>query len=186
MFTHNVIKKLYSRDGYLPDYPYHLFSDDEMFEAFIGISSIFNDNGEISDSVWEDVTSSYGKYFFFDNYPLIDISIQDSYKTLIYAIASHLREMKNNDDYILPNWIYSYMLGECIGPNSPTADIHDTLVLLGCDNTDDMWTLQACNNALHFSAKQILKLKDTDKVNRPPTMFGEPHVLKYLRLRQLS
>ena len=35
MFTHDVIKQMYTLEGYLPNYPPHLISDEEMFEAFL-------------------------------------------------------------------------------------------------------------------------------------------------------
>src|SRR5574343_441788 len=35
MFIHDIIKMEYVRQGYLPNFPYHLISDQEMFDAFI-------------------------------------------------------------------------------------------------------------------------------------------------------
>ena len=35
MFVHDIIKINYTRQGYLPYYPYHLISDEEMFEGFM-------------------------------------------------------------------------------------------------------------------------------------------------------
>ena len=36
-FVHDVIKIKYAREGYLPDLPYHLISDEEMCDAFINL-----------------------------------------------------------------------------------------------------------------------------------------------------
>lgn len=33
--VHDLIKIKYVREGYLPNYPYHLISDSEMCDAFI-------------------------------------------------------------------------------------------------------------------------------------------------------
>ena len=35
MFIHDLIKIKYIREGYLPNYPYHMISDEEVFNAFI-------------------------------------------------------------------------------------------------------------------------------------------------------
>lgn len=97
---------------------------------------------------------------------------------------------------VIPNWIYSYMLGEVIGQNSAPKDIHDCLVLLNLDNLDDEFTPEAASACLRISKQWIRKLptetatlrlaEDGSDIkvtrHRPPTIFGEPHVLKSLRL----
>ena len=34
-YIYNLIKIKYIREGYLPDLPYHLISDNEMYDAFL-------------------------------------------------------------------------------------------------------------------------------------------------------
>ena len=58
--VHDYIKIKYTREGYLPDYPYHMISDDEMIEAFMKSDS---DEG-----------------FFFDNYYVKDESLKEQYE----------------------------------------------------------------------------------------------------------
>lgn len=166
MFIHDIIKIKYSREGFLPDYPYHLVSDEEMFEAFL------RHDGK--------------PCFFYDSYPCIDESLQDIYNKLIEEIQYHIDAFmeRSNEVYIIPNWVYSYMLGAVIGPNSDLYDIHDTLVLLGCDNQEDEITLKAYHEMYDVSMKYIRKLTEEERLHRPPTIFGEPHVIKILRLEQ--
>ncbi len=87
-----------------------------------------------------------------------------------------------------------YMLGSVISVFSPALDIHDLLEPLNIDNIDDIFTAEASANCLEVS-KQWLKQTqrpefvefEGKKINiRPPTMFGEPHVIKSIRLRQLE
>ena len=100
MFIHDIIKIKLSREGYLPDYPYHLISDEEMFDAFFPYK--YDEN---------DVLSGYSDFmaakinYFRDNYPLIDESLEDKYKDLVTAIAWHIHEYKTDEGYIIPDWI---------------------------------------------------------------------------------
>ena len=44
MFIHDFIKIMYTDMGYLPNYPYYLISDEEMFDAFLrDDQGFFND-----------------------------------------------------------------------------------------------------------------------------------------------
>ena len=52
--TKDSIKIKYTREGYLPNYPYHMISDEEMFKAFLDVE---NQSG-----------------FFYDNYPILEDS----------------------------------------------------------------------------------------------------------------
>lgn len=102
---------------------------------------------------------------------------------------------------VIPDWIYSYMLGEVVGPTSRTKDIHDCLVLLDLDNIDDIFTPQAASKCLQISRNWLRKLPgesiplytDVRTLSiqyfvrfRPPTIFGEPHVIKSLRLAEVD
>ena len=57
---HDIIKIKYTRLGYLPNYPYHLISDEEMFNAFIDLDS---------ESASGSGSPSTEAYFFEDYYP---------------------------------------------------------------------------------------------------------------------
>lgn len=172
---HDIIKIKYVREGYLPNYPYHMISDEEMCNAFI------NDSGN-------DVFHYY--------YPCLNSSLEDSYNDLVNAIRYHIRQLVSDIEVSpsLPDWVYSYMLGSTIGPRSSVLDRHDLLVMLNLDNIDDIFTPQAAASCLEVSTNWIKKLSTSEQVEyngemistRPPTMFGEPHVIKSLRLQQVD
>lgn len=200
MMIHDIIKIRYSNEGYLPNYPPHLISDEEMFQAFL-----------------------YTEYSYFaDNYRLENKSLTYEYNTLINALKFHIcRYMSSISSWKtdIPNWVYQYMLGSVIGQNSDIRDIHYFLVGLNCDNMDDVITEESQSACYQLSVKYINKLNrsekyfnlDTDlkdftdtekdaihkemqkydiKIDtneifiRPPSMFGEQNLIKILRLRE--
>lgn len=165
MLIHDVIKIKYSREGFLPEYPYHLISDEEMIEAFL------NEDKEC---------------FFYDRYPCIEETLHQYYDPLVEQIKYHLDQYLSSFEKgkRLPNWVYSYMIGSTIGPQSHPYDIHDLLVLMNLDNLEDELRVPAYIEMYKVSQKYTQKLTDTEKLHRPPTIFGEPHVLKILRLEQ--
>lgn len=209
MFVHDIIKIKYVRLGYLKDYPPHLLADDEMCDAFIDFSSAYetyrqiheeigdydSDNIDMDEvfSIWHDDTES--PQFFRDFYPCgggefcskdVPEKLRGYYKELVLQILYHINIFKesNLDVNVLPNWIYSYMLGEVIGPKSPTIDIHDFLVLMDVDNLYDEYNPKVAEICYNFSKDWLLRSISDDEVlkHRPPTVFGEPHVIKYLRV----
>jgi len=201
MFVHDVIKIQYTRNGYLPNYPYHMVSDEEMCDAFIHVPESISEY--VSDDFFgpsvEDTSSAVDWFtafqddvsimYFKDNYPLIDESIETYYKALVNRIFYEIQEFKNNldSDKILPDWVYSYMLGVCIGPESDKLDIHDFISSMGVDNLEDEYNLSCAVECLKISNEWLKKLiLPKGSVKRPPTMFGEPHVLKSIRLDQES
>ena len=200
MFIHDVLKMRYAYDGYLENFPYHMLSDKEMIFAFMGK----DDTG-----------------FFYDNYPRL-IETETAflrYNSLRLTIGYHLAMYLVDADrqYIIPDWVYSYMLGSTISVNSDNLDIHDLCVQLGVHESVDTFT-SACSQAcldvstsclganasidyIDIPEKYKADMEDVLKqmslyewyhspivgekiCKRPPTMFGEPHVLKALRLRQ--
>ena len=193
---HDIIKIKYTRLGYLPNYPYHLISDEEMFNAFINLNTDdLSGSGDTDD----------GEYFFDDYYPnpfaeedIIyigptgeEISLRSEYCRLkqyiidtINAYLEHIGAV-DEDSYELPDWIYTYMLGEVIynTPEEPDnfqyKDMYDLLKLLDANSIDNEMTPQICKMCYAESTKFISTL--TTGV-RPPTVFGEPHVIKQLRL----
>lgn len=162
MLIHTIIKINYVREGYLPNHPYHLISDEEMFEAFL---------------------SDDENCFFTVNYPCMYDDFKDSYEELRSAIQYHINEYIQSDHtYVIPDWVYSYMTRSVVTIDSDTADRHDLLALLNLDNINDIITKEAMESCLSISTSWVHKLPPTRNNHRPPTMFGEPHVIKSLRL----
>lgn len=162
--ANDIVKILYISQGYLPNYPYHLISDVEMMEAFMN-----NDT----------------YCYFNDMYPCQYNSLQSYYDELKTYISEFVDNyISNNGKLTIPDWIYSYMLGEVIGPYSNLQDKHDLLVLMNLDNINDILTEQSEAYCYKVSVDWIRKLPTNQK--RPPTIFGEPHVIKSLRLLNLE
>ena len=90
----------------------------------------------------------------------------------------------SNHIHVVPDWVYSYMIGSTIGPNSNTYDIHDVLVMINMDNLEDEITIPIYEELYKVSVQAVNKLSEQEKLHRPPTIFGEPHVVKLLRLEQ--
>lgn len=158
--------------GYLPNTPYHLISDAEMCDAFIRES-----DGQLAG-------------YFADNYPLANSSLSDAYDKLVAAIFAHIQMLKDDPTYILPDWVQAYMLGSVISDTSSIDDKHDLLVLLECDNLYDDFTPLAQSRCYEVSQMWVRKylvhqVSDDGVDLRPPTVFGEPHVIKSLRLSQV-
>ena len=194
--THDLIKIKYVRLGYLPNYPYHLISDQEMFDAFIDLSN----DGLSSSGDTSDVERFFEDYYpnpFEEEDTVIQgaggeqISLNNEYLRLrayiIDTINQYLAHVGTAEEgnYIIPAWIYTYMLGEVIYnvPGNPDdfqyRDMHDLLVLLDADNIENEMTPDICKLCYMKSTKYISTL--TTGI-RPPTVFGEPHVIKQLRL----
>nr|DAY49388.1 MAG TPA: hypothetical protein [Caudoviricetes sp.] len=169
-FIHKIIKIMYVEEGFLPDYPYHLISDEEMFEAFLN--------------------SSEDDYFH-TMYPCVDESLKSEYQDLIDGLQLEIDNFltysaTDGSTYNMPSWVYSYMTGQVTGPNSSQLDKHDLMCLLDCDNIDDEFTAE-CSSACYEASKNWLSkylMMSKSSEDRPFTMFGEAHVWKYLRLRQ--
>lgn len=165
---HDIIKIKYVREGYLPNWPYHLISDEEMLDTFLHHNAS---------------TNTYTGYFV-DTYPMVDSDLSTVYNNLVSYIYTTIVDIQKTLDasIVLPDWIYSYMLGAVIGPHSSKQDIHDLLVLLGTDNIDDVFTPLAATACYNISKSWVNKLSTYNDTYRPPTCFGEPHVIKSLRL----
>lgn len=168
LLVHNIIKILYVREGYLPNYPYHMISDREMLEAFLRVD--------------DDGVTLQG--FFADKYPCVDEDLAEQYQALVSALCYHINQYleSDNNDYVIPDWVYSYMLGTVIAESSTAQDKHDLFVLLNLDNLTDTWTKEISEACLEVSEAWVKKLPPAKTDHRPPTIFGEPHVIKSLRL----
>lgn len=167
---HDVIKINLTREGYLPNYPYHLISDSEMCDAFM----------------------KDGQGYFYNEYPLLDESLKSYYDDIVTAIQYHIDQCKKTevDEYTFPDWIYSYMLGSVISVNSDPYEIQYLADMLNLEVEYGEFSSLLSSNCLKCSQdwirklpKQIVKVDGKDINLRPPTIFGEPHVIKYLRLK---
>lgn len=183
MITEDVIKAKLTSEGYLMEYPYHMISRSEMFDAFIDTSwcKLIPDGTTYVENTVEHISERDQSKYFDANYPLLSKSpeIVSAYSNLVDCICYHILMCKlNQQDYIIPNWIYSYMLGSTISVTSSIQDIHDMLTLMGIDNLDDEFLAEAELKCYQISSRWVRKFN----VARPPTIFGEPHVIKSLRL----
>ena len=183
MFIHDLVKIHLTREGYLPNYPYHLISDEEMCDAFLPYEYDSTDPYAGYDKCMEAEINYFRDFYSCD----FDV-LSDAYKLLVSEIAWHLNELKisSDDHYQLPDWIYSYMLGSTLGPTSDIHDLHDMFVLLDTDNLYDEFTEECAQACYAESTQWLKKLPEDARIHRPPTMFGEPHVIKSLRLKALN
>lgn len=216
-YIHDIIKIKYVREGWLPNWPYHLISDQEMCDAFLK-----QDIRVIPHEVF--IVDSYDKLstyltnmmgysgYMMSNYivPYLktcsdyDFKWDEEYAHDISALVVGLhnlcstfsKEVETNPEASLPDWVYSYMIGRVFGPRFKDDDLtnvrelHDLFVLLDLveasssvvDNLEDEFTPIAGYACYQVSKRWIAKLPNDQK--RPYGMFGEPHVIKSLRLQQ--
>lgn len=194
MLIHDILKIKYVNLGYIKkNYPYHLISDEEMFNAFIDVGTGFN--GNLIDPNVRFFDMYYPNPFAEEDViykkrnakgeVIEEISLSGEYTKLKSYIISVIRNYLKYqgtpaaDKYTIPDWIYTYMLGEVVYQQSEYLDIYDTLALLGCSNLDNEFTQEACVNCYATSLNYISTLTTG---LRPPTVFGEPHVIKNLRM----
>ena len=160
---YDIAKINYSREGYLPDYPYHMISDREMFDAFIN-----NDDN-----------------YFADNYPCPDERWQDVYDDILTKIRYHIDKYIEDNTYEIPVWVHSYMLGGVIGINSDERDKRDYIQLLGLEpSLNNEFTDKVYEETYSMSEDVISKLSSSVVEHRPITIFGEPDVIKQLKIYQ--
>lgn len=159
MFIHDLIKIKYIDEGYLSNIPHRLVTDEEMFDAFLSEEGYFQ-----------------------ANYPLICSDYEEDYDRLVTVIKYHV------DQYLdaganIPSWIYSYMLGEVISINSDEADISYLYELsnLETESSTTVFGEDIAHECYKVSSQWIKKTNPNNDY-RPPTMFGEPHVIKSLRI----
>lgn len=139
--VHDIIKIKYVDEGYLPYYPYHMISDNEMCDAFLRLEQDKNRWG-IPEGPY------YYRGNFFLMYPLLDIQLNTerddasdnyAYSNLVKAIHYHISRFKEraSNRETLPDWVLTYMLGTVISVSNQPIEIHDVIVPLECDNEDD-------------------------------------------------
>lgn len=157
MFIHDLIKIKYIQEGYLPNNPYHLISDGEMISAF----------------------KKEGGYFEL-NYPLIDAKFVAEYTQLKSSIFTSL-DRYLEEGVEIPNWVYSYMLGAVMSINTSEPDIDYLFGLLNLESSG-AFDADLADSCLKVSKEWVSKLTEP----RPATIFGEPHVIKSLRLKYVD
>jgi hypothetical protein len=188
MLLHDIIKIKYVKLGYIvKNFPYHLISDEEMFNAFIEVTPDFPSSIVASDSKFFDM--NYPNPFADIDWDNPANAIYQQYNDAYYKLKNYIiarisdylkyANTTEKDNHLLPSWIYTYMLGEVVYSQSDYLDIQDTLELLGCSNLDNEFTLQACIACYNTSLRYVSTLNTGD---RPPSLFGEPHVIKILRM----
>ncbi len=158
----NYIKMRYVYEGYLPNTPYHLISDSEMCDAFL--------------SPDPEVPCYFNDYYYLQN-----PDMQESYDYLIKKLRQHLNTKKADpESYVLPDWVYSYMMGVVIGPMSPEEDRRDLLNLLNTPNIGNEFRADTEIDCHRVSEMWLLRQQAPQ--DEPVTIFGAPHVIKSLRL----
>ena len=168
-FLHTTIKINLIMLGYIKNYPPHLISDAEMCDGFLNKDHTFG--------------------YFLDNYPCIDESLRSQYDALVSSIDYYLNQCRsaNDDSYIFPDWIYSYMLGGVISVKSDPHDIQYLADMLNLNVEYGDFSPILALNCYRVSQSWLKKLSVTSQDDqtslRPPTIFGEPHVIKSLRLQ---
>lgn len=161
MFTNDLVKIMYIDLGYLPNYPYHMITDKEMIDAFIG----------------------EGQYF--DTfYPCPTEYMQEEYDKLKSSIEAALADYLEDSTRVIPDWVYSYMLGNATTFQSDTEEIEYLYELTGVEPeiSYDTFDAQLAEECLKVSTEWLKKHASSESYLRTPTMFGEPHVIKSLRL----
>ena len=169
MILIDIIKIKYIQSGYLPDWPYHLISDEEMLNAFI----VNDDN------------------FFNDNYKIesTDEVILEAFQMLRQEILYYVDLAKQTGDIkVVPNWVFSYMLGAVVSSSSSLKDIDDLIALSNLTESvpAGQFSDELYRSNMKISSDWISKLPTTQREHRPVTIFGEPHVIKSLRLAQVD
>lgn len=163
MFLTDIIKIMYVNIGYLPNYPYHMISDKEMIDAFRRDDGVFN-----------------------DYYPCPDPSLEDKHMALKLAIWKECDNYLENNSLsaTLPAWVLSFML---LRPISVQSDELDIAYLYELTNVEPESTLTEFSaplaSACYDASEEWIKKKPSLNRDRPPSIFGETHVTKCLRLK---
>lgn len=215
MYIHDIIKIRYSDDGYLIDYPYHMISDKEMLSAFYDNegAGFFADNFPcLSQSI--DFIRSYNLLvltiltyiLLYKNgerdtipdwvysYMLGSTISVNSDKLDIHDLSVQLNTVTDGDTFtqacseaclaesknVCNGFIYSNMNINSFSA-ATIADMKNIKLAYNTDTVEDLYSdtvitlYDLCRNVTISTV-----------FDRPPTMFGEPHVLKSLRLQQIT
>lgn len=185
-FVHDTIKILYINIGYLPNYPYHLISDGEMFDAFMredgGVFADYYPCGrpippDYEKSPWIDLSS-------YDPWDLEMMAHYNKFKLNLFQKILDYMDSEKPEVTTIPNWVYSYMLLSPISYESAQLDIDYLYQLLNIDSSNQMcqFNKQIAKNCYDISLDWLKKTPSM--YDREPSMFGEAHVIKSLRLME--
>lgn len=215
MFIHDIIKIRYSSDGYLIDHPYHMISDAEMIQAFYDSdgAGYFSDNFPCLNESIEFVRAYNLLVLSVLTYLLLykngeieavpdwvysymlgsTISVNSS-KLDIHDLAAQLGTSTVSDTFtqacseaclvesrnVCGGYMYNTMNINSFSANT----INDMKSIKLVYNTDVMPELYSDTVVTLYDLCRNVTISSV--YDRPPTMFGEPHVLKALRLRQIT
>ena len=198
---HDIVKIKYVDEGLLPYWPYHLISDEEMFEAFILSDECAFDiyYPEPSDCC-EEVIEAHRSLRSFLKTMISEYVINEYYGGVygdsdgcICTCIDRSKVKRNSFGFEIdkvPDWVYTYMLGEVIGPESKEHDRHDLFVAMNIDNVYDEFTDDIYMSILKMSKNQIAKVREsftgTIDSERVPTIYGEPGIIYQLRVEDVS
>ena len=160
MFIHDILKIKYIEQGYLPNHPYRMITDEEMFDAFLRPDGYFG-----------------------MNYPCVNPELQDQYDELVSAIKITIQQYLETGVEI-PSWVYSYMIGSVISVNADQLDLEYLCDLLNVE-TPPQFDAELAEMCYDVSKDWIRKLP-SKYVTRPASVFGELHVIKSLRLKNVD
>ena len=169
-FLHNIIKNELSELGYLPNLPYHLISDSEMFDAFIREPESQIRDPDMAEEVgqymlrkasdnYDNLVGVASGCMFHDYYPpFIDDSTGTSvYFNLVNCILRCIHAY-TEFGYEIPDWVYAYMLRAVIGPKSSYDDICSLQSMLGLTVTGE-FSIETAESCLLIS-RETTKLYD--------------------------
>lgn len=174
MLVNDYIKINYIELGYLPNHSYFLISDEEMIDAFRKEDGFFNEYYPCPDESSPDMVEAY-----------------EALRTCIWGkLDAYLEDPENVK---IPNWVYSYMILNAVTfgseefGGSDEADIAYLYELLGIKSPNPLaeFTPQLAWGCYRTS-QEWMKKNPSRYRDRPPTMFGEPHVIKCLRVKQAN
>lgn len=196
MMIHDVIKIRYINDGYLPDYPYHMISDLEMILAFMdadGKGFFFDNYPQLDDGFMP--AMRYRELALTIEYHLaMYLASKDTAYTIPDWVYSYMlgSAISVNSEYLnIHDLCTDLGIGDVVDEFSAfcSSKCYElSYNYLGPQSTLDRVSFPA---KYRESAEQYMKLMGlfdwyemygSSVCARPPAMFGEPHVLKALRL----
>lgn len=173
----DIVKIQMVKEGYLPNYPPHMISDDEMCDAFLPLDY------PITDTEWNLFMNDSRLSMFKDKYELPSENLESQYRELVSGIAKELKIYRESieDNKKIPDWVLSYMNHSVVSGSSEYHDLDGFLMLMGINVVEPEFTPAVSSECYTISTYW---LKKTNQKDRPATIFGEPHVIKSLRLQK--
>ena len=214
MLIHDVIKIRLTNDGYLANYPYHMMSDREMFAAFMGNGTVnyFTDNYPCLDRT-NDVLKTLRNQlalsvlYYTAMYQVAEQAIPDwvysymlgstlsvySDKLDIHDLNAQLHTENDSDEFTLASSVacmqesaknLGYFVINQTTPIPLEGEKKQAVEDIFRNTVID--TEQVEGTVTEITAYDLYHNSGDTVHTRPVSIFGEPHVLKSLRLRQIS